>query len=226
MRGALQALVLVALAPNAFAEAPRTMITVVTNDEVATTGELRRWERAGKSWRAIGAPVAVVVGKSGLKLAADKCEGDGASPAGRFAIGDATGYEAAPPGTRLPYRVAGAALRCVDDVDARQYNTIVEEPAAGAPWKSAEKMRRDDDLYRFTIFVRHNDARVPGNGSCIFLHVWRNAHSPTVGCTAMALEDLRALLLWVDRKTMLVQLPRDQYDKRQREWDLPLIQRK
>jgi D-alanyl-D-alanine dipeptidase len=221
MRAALQALVLVALAPNAFAEPPAsapthadTLITVVTADATATSGELRRWQRAGQRWRAVGAPIAVVVGKSGLKAIADKREGDGASPAGRFRLGDATGYDAAPPRTRLHYRVATPALRCVDDPQSPLYNRV-------AVADRGEKMRRDDELYRYTIFVRHNDARVPGAGSCIFLHVWKDARSPTVGCTAMALDDLRALLGWVDRSTELVQLPRAEYEARQRAWDLP-----
>ena len=231
MRAALQALVVVALAPKAFAEAPpRTLITVVTASPTATTGELRRWERAardGRGWRAVGAPVPVVIGRSGLKAPADKREGDGASPAGRFALGGATGYQAPPPGTRLPYRVADAALRCVDDAKSPAYNTVTAAPPSGAPWASDERMRRDDELYRYTIFVRHNDARAPGRGSCIFLHVWRDAQSPTVGCTAMALDDLRALLGWVAPSTILVQLPRDEYARRQRAWELPpLAQRK
>jgi zinc D-Ala-D-Ala dipeptidase len=235
MRPALQVLLLVSLAPNAFAKAPpslpsapsRTLITVVTAAWPATTGELRRWERDGKSWRQVGAPIAVVVGRSGLRAAADKREGDGASPAGRFALGEATGYDAAPAGTRLPYRIATAALRCVDDKKSVAYNTLAEAPVSGAPWASDEKMRRDDELYRYTIFVRHNDARTPGMGSCIFLHVWRDARSTTVGCTAMALDDLRALLAWVEPSTLLVQLPRADYDTRQRAWGLPpLPQRK
>ena len=219
MRACVQVLLLVLVAPNAFARPPRTpprtLITVVTADWKATTGELRRWERDGKSsWRLVGAPVPVVVGKSGLKAPADKREGDGAAPAGRFALGDATGYDAAPPHTRLPYRVATPALRCVDDVRSPLYNRV-------AVADTGERMLRDDALYRYTIFVRHNDARTPGLGSCIFLHVWQDARSPTVGCTAMALDDLRAILSWADSSTELVQLPRDEYDARQREWGLP-----
>ena len=214
MRAVVQALALLTLAPNAFAGAPRTMITVVTADARATTGELRRWERDGVRWRAVGAPVAVVVGKSGLAPPADKREGDGASPAGRFALGGATGYEAAPPGTRLAYRVATPELRCVDDPTSPLYNQV-------AVADRGEKMRRDDELYHYTIFVRHNDARTPGAGSCIFLHAWKDARSPTVGCTAMALDDLRALLAWAEPSTVLVQLPRAEYARRQRAWDLP-----
>ena len=214
MRAVVQALVLVALAPNAFAQTPRKLITVVTAGREATSGELQRWERAGGRWRAVGAPIAVVVGKSGLRKAADKREGDGASPAGRFGIGDATGYDETPPRTRLRYRVAMPELRCVDDPQSPLYNQVAVADVG-------EKMRRDDELYRYTIFVRHNDARTPGSGSCIFLHVWRDPRSPTVGCTAMALDDLRALLAWVDRSTLLVQLPRAEYERRQREWGLP-----
>jgi zinc D-Ala-D-Ala dipeptidase len=214
MRGLLQAMLLVALAPNAFAKAPGKLITVVTDGWSATTGELRRWERDGKTWRAVGDAVPVVVGKGGMKWPADKREGDGASPAGRMKLGGATGYEAAPPGTRLPYRLATPELHCVDDPSARLYNQVANDA-------HGEAMRRDDELYRYTIFVRHNDARVAGQGSCIFLHVWRDAHSPTVGCTAMALEPMRELVVWSDPSTQLVQLPRDEYDRRQREWGLP-----
>jgi zinc D-Ala-D-Ala dipeptidase len=213
MPGWVQVLLVLLLAPNAFAGPPRTLITVVTADWTATSGELRRWERHGKAWRAVGAPVPVVVGKSGLKWPADKREGDGASPAGRFALGEVTGYDAAPP-TRLPYRQATPALRCVDDARSPLYNRV-------AVADSGERMLRDDALYRYTIFVRHNDARTPGLGSCIFLHVWHDASSPTVGCTAMALDDLRALLAWADSSTELVQLPREEYDARQRDWGLP-----
>ena len=182
MRGFAQALVLALVAPNAFAKAPAKLITVVTDDWAATKGELRRWERVDGKWRAIGERVPVVVGKNGMKLKKDKREGDGASPAGRFALGDATGYDAAPTG---------------------------------------EEMRRGDELYRYTIFVRHNDAHSPGMGSCIFLHVWRDADSPTVGCTAMALDRMRELLQWADSNTELVQLPAREYDRRQRAWGLP-----
>ena len=168
MRAFVQALVLAALAPNGFAEAPtapRKLVTVVTADWKATTGELQRWQRAGKRWRAIGAPIAVVVGKSGLALADDKREGDGASPAGRFALGEVTGYDAAPPRTRLTYRAATPEVRCVDDSQSPLYNRV-------AVADRGERMRRDDELYRYTVFVRHNDAHTPGRGSCIFLHVW------------------------------------------------------
>jgi hypothetical protein len=243
------ALGLVLLPGTVEARAER-LIVVVTDGWNAPRGQLRRFLRpaGGAPWEPVGEPVAVVVGKSGLgwgrgsrprppQVALDgpgKREGDGRAPAGRFALGDLTGYdEAAPAGARLRYRQATPALRCVDDPGAPAvYNRLVDEPApsaasgGAAPWSSAERMRRDDELYRLTLFVRHNDARIPGAGSCIFLHVWADAATPTVGCTAMALADLRALVVWADAGTELVQLPRPVYRRLERAWDLPPLQRK
>ncbi|MDB4967190.1 MAG: hypothetical protein JWN44_2879 [Myxococcales bacterium] len=226
----LQALVLVAVAPNAFAKAPPKLITVVTDDWRATTGELQRWERAGNKWVAAGDPTPVVVGKGGLAWPADKHEGDGRSPAGRLTLGDATGYDQKPRGMHLRYwHAADDTLRCVDDPQSDLYNELVDTSLLSHPpaWSSDEHMRRDDELYRYTIFVRHNPTRTPGAGSCIFLHVWRDATTPTVGCTAMPLIALSDLLIWATSSTELVQLPKDEYKKRQRAWDLPpLAQRK
>jgi L,D-peptidoglycan transpeptidase YkuD (ErfK/YbiS/YcfS/YnhG family) len=233
---------LLALALSLFlattARAEQRLVIVVTDGWSATRGELRRFTRAdaGGAWQPAGDPVPVVVGRTGLAWGRglrprpagdegpDKREGDGRAPAGRFALGDVTGYDpAAPAGTTLPYRQADAALRCVDDPAApAAYNRLVEAPAAGpAPWASAERMRRDDELYRLTVFVRHNDEHAPGAGSCVFLHVWRSPTSPTVGCTAMTLPALRALVAWIDARTELVQLPRPVYLRLVRAWDLP-----
>ena len=230
MRPWLQALALLLLAPRAFARAPRKRVVVVTAGWTATSGELYRFERAGRRWRQVGAAVPVVVGAAGLAWPRDKREGDERAPAGRFRLGGVTGYDdAPPPGTTLPYRKATPDLLCIDDPRDPDYNRVTEPDwvESGGPdgrriWEpQPEHMLRPDELYRLTIFVRHNDARVPGRGSCIFLHVWRAARSPTVGCTAMALPDLRALVAWADRDTELVELPRAEYRRLQRAWDLP-----
>ena len=70
-------------------------------------------------------------------------------------------------------------------------------------------MRRDDHVYELGVVVEHNDACVPGRGSAIFLHVWREPGAPTAGCTSMARDDLLRLLRWLDpaAEPLLVQLP-------------------
>lgn len=163
----------------------------------------------------MGEPVAVVVGARGLAWAEPpggtgprKREGDGRTPAGVFRLLDAWGTAAKPPaGTRLSYRESGPSTRCVDDPASKAYNQVLDEHPT-KDWGSAEIMRRQDGLYDWVVVVDHNRERVPKAGSCIFLHVWRNARSPTVGCTAMPKETLAALMSWVDpAAAVLVVLP-------------------
>jgi D-alanyl-D-alanine dipeptidase len=95
-------------------------------------------------------------------------------------------------------------------------------------WRSSEIMRRKDDLYRWVIEVGHNGggdggAPQPGAGSCIFLHVWRDAGSPTVGCTAMDGVRLESLIaqLQPDTAPVYVLLPRAAYRALRESWRLP-----
>jgi L,D-peptidoglycan transpeptidase YkuD (ErfK/YbiS/YcfS/YnhG family) len=191
----------------------RQLVLVTTPSWTATQGTLQRYERAGAGWTPVGAPVPVVIGKKGLGWAGahdapgpEKKEGDARTPAGAFRLTGAWGLAAAPPdGTRLVYRQSGEATRCVDDPASAAYNQILDGPG---DWKSAEVMRRTDGLYDWVVVVGFNEARVPGAGSCVFLHVWRSPTSPTVGCTAMAKPALEELLRWLDPEgAVLVVVP-------------------
>jgi len=85
-------------------------------------------------------------------------------------------------------------------------------------------MKRPDDLYRWLIVVAHNqNPPIPGQGSCIFLHVWRSDSSPTAGCTAMAQQRLEGLLRWLrpEAKPVLVQLPESTFRTVRKAWKLP-----
>jgi len=239
---------LVSLSVSAGGETPQQaissaeqLVVVITDGWQSTTGELRRYQRDGQSgWVEVAEITEVVVGKNGLAwgrglhgdLPADairKREGDGKAPAGLFALGEVFGYAAATEGTvaslKMPYRAAGSETVCVDDPASEFYNRITERQAGGGvPWKSAEKMRRRDHLYRWGVVVEHNGAEVEaGAGSCIFLHVWRAAKRPTVGCTALAEEDIEALIGWLDSDShpLLVQLPKEVYEQRREAWGLP-----
>ena len=71
-------------------------------------------------------------------------------------------------------------------------------------------MRRRDRLYEFGLVVQQNDRPVvKGKGSAVFLHVWRGADIPTIGCTAMARADLLTLLRWLkpQERPLRVQAP-------------------
>jgi L,D-peptidoglycan transpeptidase YkuD (ErfK/YbiS/YcfS/YnhG family) len=219
----------------------RQLVVVTTSDWNATTGWLRQYERVAghPAWRPVGDSVPVVVGRAGLAWGRGvrgdprpddptKVEGDGKSPAGEFQLSHAFGYAPADSARwlRLRYLWATPALKCVDDPASARYNELIYQPAEGPPeWQSAEDMRRADEAYRWGIVVQHNSgwAREPGAGSCIFLHVWSGPSSSTVGCTAMDAGRLVELMRWLDplRTPVLVQLPRGEYQRLRREWDLP-----
>lgn len=212
------------------------MLLVSTGDWQSTTGTLQRYEREGGVWRPVGTEWPVALGAGGMGwgdglhrdpvVGPRKREGDGRAPAGVYRLGPAYGYSPEPPdGTRINYRKTTTTDRCVDDPAATAYNQIVTVgPNNPERWKSAEQMRRTDELYRWVVVVAHNtEPVVPAQGSCIFLHVWGGPANPTAGCTAMAQDNLETVLTWLDPKAspVLVQLPRESYRTVRSTWGLP-----
>jgi D-alanyl-D-alanine dipeptidase len=220
------------------------ILVVTTQDWNGVDGTLQVYERpqARKRWKAVGGSIPVVVGKNGLGWGAGvvsddgrraasgpiKQEGDGKSPAGIFRLSTAFGYAAqGQPGWKMPYLSLTSSVECVDDARSKYYNRVLDRAATVAPdWISSEQMLRDDGQYRWGLMVDYNTWPVTaGAGSCIFLHIWLGPGVGTTGCTAMAQEQLEALLARLDpaRRPLLVQLPRPQYKKLRRHWKLPKL---
>lgn len=214
----------------------RQMLLVTSPDWDTARGTARRYERKeGRApWTPQGAAFAVSLGRAGLawgrglhpeaSAGPRKREGDGRAPAGVFDLREAVGYaKAPPPGLRLPYREATDRLRCVDDPASASYNRLVEDGPA-KDWKSAEDMRRADDLYRWVVWVGHNDTPPqPGGGSCIFLHLRAAPDATTAGCTAFDEAPMSALLDWLSpaARPVLVQLPESERLRLKSAWELP-----
>jgi L,D-peptidoglycan transpeptidase YkuD (ErfK/YbiS/YcfS/YnhG family) len=159
-----------------------------------------------------------------------KKEGDGKTPAGVFQLGVCCGYAPGLTVNRLwPYQQLSRTMRGVDDPNSRCYNQIVDtdrlSEIAGVDWRSSEIMRRADDLYKWLVVIGHNPDNIPGAGSLIFLHLWRDQNSGTAGCTATSEPTILKILAWLDpaRRPILVQLPWEVYRERQREWRLPVV---
>jgi len=238
----------------AFADKPRPplsqstqIIVVTTTDWNAVPGTLQRYERTStsKPWKPVGDAIQIVVGKTGLAwglgitpsvdVPADapiKKEGDGKSPAGIFPLTSTFGYATQPPvGWKMPYTYLSPTVECVDDPHSRFYNQIVDRAyitssGGSFDWNSSEQMRRNDALYTWGAFVAHNSGpATPGAGSCIFLHIWRDATNGTVGCTAMQQPNVETVLGWLDpdKKPLLVQMPMAQYRKYADRWKLPAL---
>lgn len=216
---------------------PQQLLVVLTANWDAVPGTLLYYERQGADWRLAGESIPVVVGKKGLgwgRGIADytgqpgpvKQEGDLKSPAGVFTLGEAFGY--APPAAatfvKAPYTHVTARTMCIEDVASAHYNRILDEGEVAADWNSTDHMLRQDDLYEWGMFVAHNSSPAqPGGGSCIFLHVWRQADSGTAGCTAMPKSRMRDLLAWIDpaAQPLLIQVPVGAYAPFQAQYGLP-----
>lgn len=186
---------------------------------------LLEWQNG---WRLARAPIPIVVGKKGLAWGIGKAdyralpgpvkqEGDLKSPAGLFELRTAFGYAPSlkvKDWMRCEYVPITPHTMCIEDRKSQAYNRILEENQHSADWNSTDHMLRQDDLYEWGMWVEHNAVQpVPGAGSCIFLHVWRNDASGTAGCTAMQKEQMRTVLEWLDpaRQPILLQVPENEY---------------
>jgi L,D-peptidoglycan transpeptidase YkuD (ErfK/YbiS/YcfS/YnhG family) len=214
-------------------------VVVTTKGWDAFTGTAALYERkdAKADWKRVGESFPVVVGRSGLAwaelLAGDlsmakiKREGDGNAPAGLFPLISTFGVGTKPEAVTLPYTRLEKFTECVDDVRSNFYNKIVNRMKVGNyDWKSSEKMLQIMPQYELGVFVAHNTYPVErARGSCIFLHVWKDANTGTAGCTAMERRNLERIVAWLspEKNPYLIQMPSDIYQKGRKTWKLPKI---
>jgi D-alanyl-D-alanine dipeptidase len=219
------------------------LIVVTTADWKAVDGRLQLYQRgsAGGGWKAMGAPIAIVVGKRGmawgigvaplddLRSSSDpvKREGDHTSPAGIFRLGEAFGYAAREPaGWKMKYVSLNSSTDCVDDSESRFYNQILDSSTVSPDWKSAEHMRDAGEAYRWGLVIQHNapPAR-PAGGSCVFMHIWGGPGHGTEGCTAMPEPQVLSILAWLSPSAhpLLVQMPVQQYRRLAKPMNLPTL---
>ena len=153
------------------------------------------WLRAGS----LVLPVAL--GRAGVK--ANKREGDGATPRGRYRPVRLwwRGDRLPRPQTLLPARrIGGADAWCEDPAD-RRYNRSFRRSAN----EPGDRLWREDGLYDLLLELDHNTRpRVAGLGSAVFIHVARRGFAPTAGCVALRLHDLQILLSRVHSRTRIV----------------------
>jgi L,D-peptidoglycan transpeptidase YkuD (ErfK/YbiS/YcfS/YnhG family) len=151
----------------------------------------------------IAGPLAlpVALGRGGIR--ANKREGDGGTPRGRFRLrrlwwrADRT----IRPRTGLPVRPIRTDDGWCEDPRDRHYNQPVRLPA-GDP---GDRLWRTDRLYDFIVELDHNTRpRIAGRGSAVFVHVARPGFAPTAGCVALAAPALRQLIQRAGPRTRIV----------------------
>lgn len=152
--------------------------------------------KKGDGWMAVFEPQDAVIGRNGFAAAGEKKEGDGKTPSGIYRLKMTFGYSKAVK-TKMPYRQALEDDIWVDDPHAEDYNRWTKKHHTKAV--SFERMKRDDNLYEYGMVIEYNtEPVIKGNGSAIFLHIWKGKGIPTAGCVALSEENLIKLLEWLD----------------------------
>jgi L,D-peptidoglycan transpeptidase YkuD (ErfK/YbiS/YcfS/YnhG family) len=147
----------------------------------------------------IAGPLAipVAVGRGGIL--ANKREGDGGTPRGRFRLVRLWWRpdRGTRPRTFLPVRpITRDDAWCEDPAD-RHYNRPIKAAGGDHLW-------RDDALYDLMIEIDHNTRpRIVGRGSAVFIHVARPGFAPTAGCVALEKNSLRRLLTELGPRTTI-----------------------
>jgi L,D-peptidoglycan transpeptidase YkuD (ErfK/YbiS/YcfS/YnhG family) len=143
----------------------------------------------------------VALGRAGIK--ADKREGDGGTPRGRFRpLRLWWRADRLPrPRTLLRMRRIGPADAWCENPGDRRYNHAFRRSAND----SGDKLMRADHLYDLVIEIDHNTRpRIAGRGSAVFIHVARPGFAPTAGCVALRPNDLKTLVSRIGPNTRIV----------------------
>ena len=173
----------------------RQVILVQEKSSVNAQGQLTAWEYK-QAWQKVLGPIDVTLGRNGVAEENQKREGDGRTPSGIFELRRAFGYLPSVE-TELAYTQVQENDFWIDDPESAYYNQWVKEAGSA---KSFECLKREDDLYKYTIIVEYNTSPViAGHGSAIFFHIWRGPDKPTAGCIAMEEKNILKLLNWLDQ---------------------------
>jgi len=195
----------------------KQLIVVSTKNWSTPNGTLQRYEKKNNAWYKVGKAIQIKLGRNGLGWGRGlhtipqgakivKKEGDGKAPAGIFSLKQAFGYN--PFVVEYPYEVYKTTDHCVDDVNSKLYNKIVDSTKVKRDYKSKEHMKFPKDYYKYGIVVNHNHideaGAVKGAGSCIFIHIKK---VPTAGCTVMNESEMKEIIKWLDadKDPLLVQ---------------------
>ncbi len=213
-------------------------IVGIAKDQHSSHVTLGLYEKSRGGWKQVGEAWSGRLGKNGLAWGRGlhpappevirKKEGDNRSPAGVFQIGGAWGYaKSIRKHPALPYRQVTSRDLWIEDPDSPEYNCNVildREPTTAAEKK--QQMKQTDPVHALKLFIAHNAAPgiVPGAGSSIFFHIWRNdGGRATAGCTTMAQPKLEWMISKIDptRRPLYILLTQADYEKYRNAWKLP-----
>lgn len=240
MRILLLLLAVFPLASSAF-ELPASStqcIIGIAEDWDSSHAILRFHAKSNGSWQTEGPAIPARLGKSGLAWGVGlhpspsgstiKKEGDWKAPAGVFTLGGVWGYATdIKRHPKLPYRRVTPRDLWIEDPQHKQYNQnliLPHDPVSA--WEKKQQMKQSDPAHALKLFIHHNSTprAIPGMGSSIFFHIWREGGAkPSAGCTTMAENHLKDLIARLDpaQKPLYILLPRAEYERYRKRWKLP-----
>jgi len=136
------------------------------------------------------------VGKNGLN--SNKKEGDYSTPKGLFNLSklyfrkDRIDI----PKCKLNKKIIKKNMAWCDDPKHKNYNKEIKTHNKNLK----ENLYRKDHRYDYIISTSHNEKKIPGKGSAIFIHLTDN-YKPTAGCIALKKKDFEILLKLINKKT-------------------------
>jgi L,D-peptidoglycan transpeptidase YkuD (ErfK/YbiS/YcfS/YnhG family) len=168
-----------------------------------TYATLTAWSLTGDCWAVAYGPFEARLGWSGLEPAAEKREGDGATPEGLYGFGAVMYGNDANPGVHYPYHLLVCGDWWDEDPASADYNLFEHWPcdstppfAEGSEGSGSEALWTETGAYPSFAVIGYNDARVAGRGSAIFLHY--GLASPTAGCVSTGEPALDEILDWLE----------------------------
>ena len=169
-------------------------IVVTASAYGATTANFTTYQVTASGTQRVFGPWTANLGYNGMAPPGAKREGDGRTPSGTYGFDFLFGVDANP-GVRFAYRqVSGPSIVWDDDPTSPLYNEWVDErqQPAGANPEPMDQV----PAYDYGGVIAYNDARTPGAGSAIFLHV--STGGPTAGCISLPVGELLQVLRWLD----------------------------
>lgn len=169
-------------------------VTVTVSSDGSTTGSYEAWQRTSAGWRLVFGPWTANIGYGGLAPLGAKREGDGKTPAGVYGFSGMFGVDP-DPGVSYSWRaVTGSYDVWDDDPSSPRYNEWVDSRTAN-PGLAPEPMD-NTPAYDYGAVIAYNQARTPGLGSAIFMHV--STGGSTAGCVSLPVGQLLSVLHWLD----------------------------
>ena len=138
------------------------------------------------------------VGKEGIK--SNKKEGDYSTPKGLFSLKklyfrkDRIDI----PNCKIHKKIIKKGMAWCDDPEHKKYNEEIKTHNK----KLKENLYRKDHKYDYIISINHNERKIPGKGSAVFIHL-TNDYKPTAGCVALKKKDFEILLKLIDNNTKI-----------------------